>query len=193
MPGATAPSFLFSFLGSQPVHTARAVHIRRLYDILLLSLQTDDYRRAQNAYAILLRCKEIDWKELWKLGVYLLGKQDVGRDVEFLRAMLLQHPNEREAIMQELVLALVRANCEREALDELELYLPSFPYQDNPALHTYAGIICIHLAGQEREQTPFTSFRLRIAQGYFERARQLDPENGVAQAFLEKVRIQRRI
>jgi hypothetical protein len=97
-PDASRHSFFFAFLDGKSVLTARAVHIRRLYDILLLCLQSGELQRACKAYAILLRSREVDWKELWKLGAFLLCKSGGvggvgGRDVEFLRIMLLQHPN----------------------------------------------------------------------------------------------------
>jgi hypothetical protein len=34
----------------------------------------------------------------------------------------------------------------------LSRYLPAFPYQDNPVLHVYAGLIKLFLAQPEDEQ-----------------------------------------
>lgn len=75
------------------------------------------------------------------------------------------------------MLRLILCGKHREALDELELcvlgeamynilsifsrYLPSFPYQDNPVLHTYAGLLCIFLSQSECEpQGKFLDFDL---------------------------------
>ncbi|KAI0065941.1 hypothetical protein BV25DRAFT_1868628 [Artomyces pyxidatus] len=190
--------FLFSSLDGKPANTARKVHIKRLYDVLQLCIQRNDLPRARRAFAILSRCREIEWKNLWKTGLLLLGNSEAGwrsndpRRLEYLRIMMLQHPEERQAIIQELVLLLILSDRDRDALDELELYLPSSPYNDNPVLHTYAGMICLHLA-QPRPPTvndgtrAFSPNLLRDAQGHFERAKFLDPEAVVAQAFLDKI------
>ena len=69
----------------------------------------------------------------------------------------------RESILQEMILRLLVSGKYAKALEELELcvplfiavirnlilfarYLPSSPYEDNPTLHTYAGLVCIYLA-----------------------------------------------
>jgi hypothetical protein len=139
------------------------------------------------------------------------------------------------------VLSLALAGRERDALDELELcgsqfffclfyfifwfvvtcgqlygysYLPSPPYQDNPVLHTYAGLICLRLAQwnnklsgdtqgtreapkhmetvelislQKNPEQRSDQIMLREARQYLERARALDPEV-VPPAFICKVR-----
>lgn len=94
-------------------------------------------------------------------------------------------------------------------LNPLGRYLPSFPYQDNPVLHTYAGLLCIFLSQSEDEfQGEFLDLNLgsgvttkqqyvdtsahnpttlRDAQSHLERARALDIDNTVASGFLELV------
>jgi RNA polymerase I-specific transcription initiation factor RRN11 len=91
--------FLFASLDSKGPTSARKVHIRRLHDILQLSLQRNDMPRAKAAWAILIRCKEIDWKGVWTTGLLLLGEDANGfqtnpEQLEFLRAMMLQYPEE---------------------------------------------------------------------------------------------------
>ncbi len=42
-------------------------------------------------------------------------------------------------------------------------YLPSYPYQDNPVFHTYAGLIALHLAqpaGGISSETTYGTFNL---------------------------------
>lgn len=92
-------TFLFASLDDKKPVTARNVHIRRLYDLLQLSLQRNDIPRAKRAWAILARCKEVDWKTMWTIGVHLLADEYNRPEVnlprvEFLRAMMLQHPEE---------------------------------------------------------------------------------------------------
>lgn len=101
--------FLFASLGDRPGSTARRVHIRRLYDILQLCILRNDVPRAKRAWSILARCKEIDWKDLWKCGLLLLGDVSAGvhgtdtsdgdaraamSRIEYLRKMRMQHPGE---------------------------------------------------------------------------------------------------
>jgi hypothetical protein len=66
-------------------------------------------------------------------------------------------------------------------------YLPSFPYQDNPVFHTYAGLISLYLAQPTADSADFNTALLRDAQSHIRNAHTLDPENIVAQAFLQKV------
>jgi RNA polymerase I-specific transcription initiation factor RRN11 len=87
--------FLFASLGDKPPQTARKIHLRRLYDILQLSIQRHDLDRARRAWAILVRCRELDWKTTWKTSLYLLDQQDVDDEsmgaVDFLKSMTRQH------------------------------------------------------------------------------------------------------
>jgi len=176
---------------------------------LHLSIQRGDLPLARRAFGLLARCEEIEWVEIWKIGliVVLAGHSPPGdvpvtaraRHIEFLRTMMLQHPEERESLVQELVLSLTLAGREREALDELELYLPSPPYHDNAALHTYAGLLCLRLAlftdanlsrdarpgGEGSDASRHTL--LREAQQHLERAHALDQEGVIAQLFIHKL------
>ena len=92
-------TFLFASLGDKKPITARTVHIRRLYDLLQLCIQRNDLSRAKRAWTILARCQEVDWKTMWTTGVYLLSDDTNSPEanlprLEFLRAMMLQRPEE---------------------------------------------------------------------------------------------------
>ena len=91
-------TFLFASLGSKQPLTSRKVHIRRLYDILQLSIHQHHFERALRAWAILVRCKEVDWKCLWNIGLILLRGEALNnepeREVEYLRIMMLQYPDD---------------------------------------------------------------------------------------------------
>jgi hypothetical protein len=194
--------FLFASPDGKAPRTARKVHVRRLLDILHLSIQRGDLPLARRAFGLLARCEEIEWMVVWKIGLAILAAAKLppgdilgtAKRIEFLRVMMLHNPEEvrashssrlvfrpsacprrrqsdlpvpafqRESLLQELVLSLALAGRERDALDELELcgslrswllhttqlkqcsYLPSPPYQDNSALHTYAGLLSLRLA-----------------------------------------------
>lgn len=88
--------FLFASLHSKRPRTARKVHIRRLYDVLQLSIQRQDFTRARRAWAILARCKEIQWKSLWMTSLLLVGDGlhdvDSSKDkINYLRSLMLRH------------------------------------------------------------------------------------------------------
>ncbi|PPR04037.1 hypothetical protein CVT24_010612 [Panaeolus cyanescens] len=191
-------TFLFSSLNSVEPQTTRKVHLRRLWDLLQLSLQRQQFDRAKRIWAILIRCKEFDWKVLWTTGLQILSQDDPKTTshttIEYLRTMLLQYSEERESILKELITRLLLAGRCREALDELELYLPSFPYQDNPVFHLYASMTCLYLA-QSNEGWP-SSLRsatlllirhsgsidrgsIRDAKTHLDHAHKLDPSNGM--------------
>ncbi|KAF9464352.1 hypothetical protein BDZ94DRAFT_1353808 [Collybia nuda] len=182
--------FLFASLDSHKPLTTRKVHIRRLYDVLQLAIHRNDLTRANRAWCILARCKEIHWMTLWTIGLHLLSTGVEEGDIKqlgYLRTMMLRHQEDRECILKELVLRLIMLGKYREAQDELELYLPSFPYSDNPVLHLYAGLISLYMAQPTPPSTTFNSILLREAQSHFEHTTMLDPDNVVAGAFLDKV------
>jgi RNA polymerase I-specific transcription initiation factor Rrn11 len=61
-------------LSLEPTSSARNFHIRRLQDILQLSVQREDFSRAKRAWAILARCTEVDWITIWETGLSVIGK-----------------------------------------------------------------------------------------------------------------------
>lgn len=90
-------SFLFAFPDAKHPVSARKVHIRRLYDILELCIHRGDFTRAMKAWSILVRCKEVNWKVMWRTGALLVGRQEdqeqAARDrLEYLTTMMLQFP-----------------------------------------------------------------------------------------------------
>lgn len=95
-------SFLFNSSDRKAPTTARKVHIRRLFDILHLSIQRRDLPRARKAFGLLSRCEEIEWTVIWKQALLLLADElptsgDAPRtekQIDFLRVMMLQHPEE---------------------------------------------------------------------------------------------------
>jgi RNA polymerase I specific initiation factor len=91
-------NFLFASLGSKQPHNTRKIHIRRLYDAFQLFIARRDLARAKRAWAILVRCKEIDWSVMWTTGLQLLGDtlddETSTLKQEFLRTMMLQKIDE---------------------------------------------------------------------------------------------------
>lgn len=132
---------------------------------------------------------------MWTTAVRVLGDEtfnghDSSKKIAFLHEMMLQVPDKRETILKEIVLRNIMAGQFRKALDELELYLPSFPYQDDPVLHNYAGLLSLYLS-----QSPISGVDddvsnhslLRSAQVHFRGAKALDSDNVIAAHFLSHI------
>ncbi|KAK1233309.1 hypothetical protein PQX77_003535 [Marasmius sp. AFHP31] len=132
---------------------------------------------------------------MWTTAIYLVGNghtqdEDIPKQLALLRELMLHIPSDREVILQEMIFRLIILERYQDALDELELYLPSFPYQDSPVLHTYAGLLsfCLSQSSERGGEGPhFNESTLREAKSHFERAVTLDSENVVATSFLEKI------
>ncbi|KZW03786.1 hypothetical protein EXIGLDRAFT_715836 [Exidia glandulosa HHB12029] len=107
--------------------TARKVHIRRLYDLLELSVQRADWESARRAWSILCRCKDVEWKHLWRLGLLMIS-EDRGpyAPLDYLRAMMFQHPEQKQVILREVIHVMITQEDYRGALAELELLV--FPH-----------------------------------------------------------------
>ncbi len=119
--------FFFASLQSKQPRTARKVHIRRLYDILQLCIQRQDFTRARRAWAILARCKEIQWKFLWMTSLLLVGDGlhdvDSSKDkVNYLRSLMLQHPDD----VRIFVYTILRCQCSQAR---------SHPHRAHPLPH----------------------------------------------------------
>ena len=108
-------SFLFNSSDWKAPSTARKVHIRRLFDILHLSIQRRDLPRARKAFGLLSRCEEIEWTAVWKQALLLLPDElptsgdapRTAKQINFLRVMMLQHPEEVRAQWQPSCLMVV--------------------------------------------------------------------------------------
>ncbi|TCD69858.1 hypothetical protein EIP91_005935 [Steccherinum ochraceum] len=136
----------------------------------------------------------MDWKAMWKTGVLLMNEfheEDMdsnSKRLDYLSTLMLQYPEERQAIFQELILRYILSGEYGKALDELELYLPSQPYASNPILQIYGGLICLYLAQPESTfVSTWDAVKLRDAQAYLEKAKTIDPNNVVALAWLEQI------
>ncbi|KAH8830385.1 hypothetical protein DL96DRAFT_1784746 [Flagelloscypha sp. PMI_526] len=186
--------FHFALFESSKSLSTRKIHIRRLYDVLLLCLQRRDLVRAQRAWAILARCPEVNWMTMWRIGLFVLtafndDHAPAPEHIRYLKTMMLELPSEKEPIFLELIVNLIGSGQYQAAYEELELYLPSIPYKDNVTLHLYAGLLVLHSSQPDSSSLTNTldPIRVRVAQGHFERARALDPKNDMATIFLHKI------
>jgi hypothetical protein len=74
----------------------------------------------------------------------------------------------------------------------VDRYLPSFPYQDNPVLHIYAGSICLYMSQDpdSRKDHKSPEGLLAEAKAHLNRVITIDPDNCVAHIFLDQVRFE---
>ncbi|KAL7422710.1 hypothetical protein Q5752_002001 [Cryptotrichosporon argae] len=135
----------------------RAAYIRNLAACVRACVLRGDVARARRAWALLVRCREVDWRERWHWGLYLLNAvsesvataaSGQGRQGEtYLKTLqIASAEGERPMILHALVLHLIQHDRHRDALSELETYLPSYPYLSSSTLHTYAGMLAFYLA-----------------------------------------------
>ena len=96
--------FLFASPDRRAPSSARRVHLRRLCDILHLSIQRGDLLLARSAFGLLARCEDVEWAAIWKFGLSILaadadappGDDVLGtpRHIEFLQVMMLRYPEQ---------------------------------------------------------------------------------------------------
>ena len=94
--------YIFTFQGHKEVRpsSSRKIHVRRLNDLMHLSIERGEYAHARRAWSILLRCKEFDWRTMWKTGLLLVSprennggkidEEELDSRISYLRASMLQ-------------------------------------------------------------------------------------------------------
>ncbi|QRW19307.1 RNA polymerase I specific initiation factor [Rhizoctonia solani] len=191
-----------------PSTNSRKQHIRFTYDLLHVCLQRGDLVRARRAWAILVKCSEIDWRTLWTVGLALIPGREGGKGgrstrdhVNYLKRVKLQIPHLQETLLKETILALIDLEEYQEALDELDLYIVTMPFDQNPVLHLYAGMLWLFTAQPQAEVSidsvskgtsrndvaRWNAPRVAAAKRHFRRAIALDPGNEFARGWLERL------
>ncbi|QRV76248.1 RNA polymerase I specific initiation factor [Ceratobasidium sp. AG-Ba] len=195
-------------------NSSRKQHIRFTYDILHVCLQRGDLVRARRAWTILVRCPEIDMRTIWQIGLALIPREgEEGKrgkatreHVGYLKRVRLQIPEMQETLLKETVLALIDMGEYQEALDELDLYIVTMPFDQNAVLHLYAGMLWLYTAQPRRDMhendeeekvieddiepidtRDYDLTRVASAKRHFRRALALDPDNAFARGFLDRL------
>lgn len=125
-------------------------HMRRVHDLLHLSLLRQDHERAVRCFIILLRSQ--DWRplELWKLGLRI-ACMDVHNDAA--QKYLLRISRTRTALrpysLPFLIREWIRNGNYQQAHEELSSIITSFPYRLHPLLHTYLGLLTLYIGHAE--------------------------------------------
>lgn len=180
-----------------PSASVRAAHIRRVFDLMELSLQRQQLDRATRCWAILVRCKEVhlSFSGFQSFARYFLTASSQ-RDGHRSQSAIL--PTRGLVALRERTLSRIAEGRMREALEDVEVYvvlldiekglllmlcfsyLPSFPYSDNPELHCCAALLALSLSHQVSSSLPLSDAnslrvkpsgpRLAEAQRYFRTA-----------------------
>ncbi|KAH9453920.1 hypothetical protein Pst134EB_014020 [Puccinia striiformis f. sp. tritici] len=192
----------------------RKFHIRRLFDLLQLCLLRRQHRQARDIWAILVRCREVDFAVLWDIGLRVLhlphltplsDPSDIDSHLNYMKACRNLGDQETAKVLMEYISVLVSVGKLREALDELQLWLSSLPCSQHAGLHEYAALVALSIipppqlsddADESEGQPPTINEYLQAisdhvmfarAKTYFERAHSLDPTCILSSAYLELV------
>lgn len=85
----------------------------------------------------------------------------------YLRKMLVAaHQWQKPDILIALVVHLIKQGQAEQALDEIELYLPNFPFALSAIIHTYAGLISFYLAQPPDSRAATDSMTQPSPRGY---------------------------
>ncbi|KIR42542.1 hypothetical protein I307_04506 [Cryptococcus deuterogattii 99/473] len=169
-----------SYYDEQGELPLRHAYIHSLANLLHACLLRGDIDRAKRAWAILIRCREVDWRARWQWGLLFLssGSSDAVQNTQASMYASQAEDDYRQAerwintlrvgarmedkpsLLHALTLILIKHARYRQALEELETYLPSYPYLLSASLHTYAGLLAFYLAQPSsaiRQPTPVAS------------------------------------
>ncbi|EJT47896.1 hypothetical protein A1Q2_02495 [Trichosporon asahii var. asahii CBS 8904] len=115
--------------------SVRGAYLQNLVDCVHICILRGLYDKARRAWAILVRCPDIDWKQRWGWGLFLLTRDAEGRQptteggeslsrrgqdsaTDYLTKLRLQKP----AVLEELAQHLVYTGRYEPALNELETF-----------------------------------------------------------------------
>ncbi|KAK0556543.1 hypothetical protein OC846_001112 [Tilletia horrida] len=151
----------------------RSEHLRKVFDILQLSLLRGDGPRAARALRILIRAKEWRHSDLWRYGLAVAGllgrdaflstsraRQYQGSDQDeklrrlseeaatlrrlaYLRGLYRAKQAFRADLLVQIVYELIELKRYEEAMRELEFVLDTHPFRNSPTLHLLAGVLTL--------------------------------------------------
>ncbi|KAG0143683.1 hypothetical protein CROQUDRAFT_717054 [Cronartium quercuum f. sp. fusiforme G11] len=182
----------------------RKLHIRRLFDLLNLSLLKNDLVKSRRIFKILIRCKEVQFIQLWQFGLRLLDidhDNDHDQVLSYLKACRNLDSNQSVNVLIEYISTLISLNRYCDALNELELYLSTLPYSQNSTLHQYAGMLSLFLAQEntsiesDQSSSNLTQRLTKISNSsyfkksktYFDRSKLLDPNSLISNGYIALV------
>jgi len=122
-----------------PGSSNRIFHIRRLCDLVHILILRGNIERSRRAWSIVCRCHETEgWLSDGIVRELATNPQTKRELIERIYSRTLK--------LREIIIDMIVDGRVGEALDELELYLPSSPYCDDPVLQFYAGQCALYLS-----------------------------------------------
>ncbi|KZS97883.1 hypothetical protein SISNIDRAFT_199417 [Sistotremastrum niveocremeum HHB9708] len=76
----------------------------------------------------------------------------------FLKEVRSRNGEDVEAILREVLFQLIKLKKSKDALGELELFLPSSPFQENAVMHIYASVLS--LANSQQSNGSFSGIAM---------------------------------
>ncbi|WFD07253.1 protein-serine/threonine phosphatase [Malassezia vespertilionis] len=126
----------------------RRRHVRRLYDLLQLTILRNDKQRAARCLYLLLRMREWRPVELWKFGLKVAAMPDAlesHRPLAYLQQISRTRTELRPYVLPFLVRELVFVQRYEDALEEITSVISVYPYRHIPQLHTYLGLLTLYI------------------------------------------------
>lgn len=141
----------------------RYQHIDVLVTLIHKCILDSDWIRAERAYSLLLRCKGIDIRLCYDLGLEILNHTDLSgrRSAELLSRLIIAYPplksrhgkrdfDRADKFVKLLVEHRIHHKQFRLSMQELDGWLLVPPYKDDRQLWKYRAMICEELEDQAR-------------------------------------------
>ncbi|EEB05669.1 RNA polymerase I transcription factor subunit Rrn11 [Schizosaccharomyces japonicus yFS275] len=141
-----------------PPKSLRLQHIENLRTLLHLCLLRADYPRAFRAFSLLLRCRSVDIRLLWKIGLELLNELEPSKAREYLQRLIARFPAipgrhktsiDAHSFFPALVLLQIKMGEYGQAISSLDEYLLSAPFNENQPLYVYSAMLSLEMANRE--------------------------------------------
>ncbi|KAG0367286.1 hypothetical protein BC939DRAFT_456399 [Gamsiella multidivaricata] len=135
-------SSLFPY-NTRMTRASHAVHAELTGQLLRRTLVRRDYYRAYKIYSIMTTKKNIAEEFVWKIGCEILRQKSEYEPLclRFLQLIFTKSKDCREAILVETALYQLRCGKLEDARETLEPYREMYPYDENPLVQGYAGVI----------------------------------------------------
>jgi hypothetical protein len=125
-------------------YDSREMHLKKVNDLLHLCLLRGDLPRARKTWCILAGVsgskrggkRNIDWKQIWDLGLLLIDGTSYQQKIDYVQGIMFRKPEEvcifglsqmqrftfpqKEVILKEAALWMIRSGRFQEALNELD-------------------------------------------------------------------------
>ncbi|KAF9434709.1 hypothetical protein BGZ76_007557 [Entomortierella beljakovae] len=140
-------------------------HLEFLGQALRRALRQRDYVRALKLYSVMTTTLHINEELVWKIGCeFLMQKQEYEPQcLRFLQLILAKSKRCKESIIIETALYQLRSGKPEDAHTTLEPYINIYPYNEDPQLLAYAGVVDFALWNKSLREKVLDEHQSRIA------------------------------